>query len=60
MPHDRAQWSDDDTRLLLTLCLQEKEKFNFNLWDLTTPVGTTFIPTSHGIIRSNATTNLVP
>jgi GTPase SAR1 family protein len=35
MPRDRAQWNNDETRLLLHLCLQEKEKFNFNLQGLT-------------------------
>ena len=36
MPPKRANWSEDDTKLLLDLCLQEKEKFNFNQQGLTT------------------------
>ena len=36
MPPKRASWSEDDTKLLLDLCLQEKEKFNFNQQGLTT------------------------
>jgi len=36
MPPKRATWSEDDTKLLLDLCLQEKEKFNFNQQGLTT------------------------
>jgi hypothetical protein len=35
MTKDRAHWADDETRLLLTLALQEKEKFNFNHQGLT-------------------------
>jgi hypothetical protein len=30
MKKDRAHWVDDETKLLLNLALQEKEKFNFN------------------------------
>ena len=29
MPHPRANWDDAETKLLLDMCLQEKEKFNF-------------------------------
>ena len=36
MPPKRANWSEDDTKLLLNLCLQEKDKFNFNQQGLTT------------------------
>ena len=35
MPPKCASWSEDDTKLLLDLCLQEKEKFNFNQQGLT-------------------------
>lgn len=31
----RAQWNDEETRLLLTLCLQEKDKLNFSYLGLT-------------------------
>ena len=36
MPPKRATWTEDDTKLLLDLCLQEKEKCNFNQQGLTT------------------------
>ena len=36
MPPKRANWSEVDTKLLLDLCLQEKEKMNFNQQGLTT------------------------
>ncbi|XP_066312676.1 uncharacterized protein [Miscanthus floridulus] len=36
MQPKRASWSDDDTKLLLDLYLQEKEKFNFNQQGLAT------------------------
>ena len=36
MPRPHAHWEDDETKLLLQLCLQEKEKFNFNQFGLTT------------------------
>jgi len=36
MPPKRASWSENDTKLLLDLYLQEKEKFNFNQQGLTT------------------------
>ena len=29
MPCPRANWDDAETKLLLDMCLQEKEKFNF-------------------------------
>ena len=29
MPHPRANWDDAETKLLLDMCLQEKEKLNF-------------------------------
>ncbi|XP_066384532.1 uncharacterized protein [Miscanthus floridulus] len=35
MPPKRANWSEDDTKLLLNLCLQEKDKFDFNQQGLT-------------------------
>jgi len=35
MPPKRATWSEHDTKLLLDLCLQEKEKFSFNQQGLT-------------------------
>jgi GTPase SAR1 family protein len=35
MKKDRAHWVDDETKLLLNLALQEKEKFNFNHQGLT-------------------------
>ena len=36
MPPKRATWTEDETKLLLDLCLQEKEKCNFNQQGLTT------------------------
>jgi len=36
MQPKRASWSEDDTKRLLDLCLQEKEKLNFNQQGLTT------------------------
>ena len=30
MPCPHANWDDAETKLLLDMCLQEKEKFNFN------------------------------
>jgi len=36
MPPKRASWTEDETKLLLDLCLQEKEKCNFNQQGLTT------------------------
>ena len=36
MPSKRASWTEDETKLLLDLCLQEKEKCNFNQQGLTT------------------------
>jgi hypothetical protein len=60
MTKDRAHWADDETRLLLTLALQEKEKFNFNHQGLTN-VGWSNVYTYFPImIRNNATTNWAP
>ena len=36
MPPKCASWSEDDTKMLLDLCLQEKEKCDFNQQGLTT------------------------
>ncbi|XP_066346739.1 uncharacterized protein [Miscanthus floridulus] len=36
MPPKRASWTEDETKLLLDLCLQEKEKCNFNQQGLAT------------------------
>jgi hypothetical protein len=36
MPRDRAHWANDETKLLLHLRLQEKEKCNFNQFGLST------------------------
>ncbi|XP_066341602.1 uncharacterized protein [Miscanthus floridulus] len=36
MPPKRATWTEDETKLLLDLCLQEKEKCNFTQQGLTT------------------------
>ena len=36
MPLKRATWTEDETKLLLDLCLQEKEKCNFTQQGLTT------------------------
>ena len=36
MPPKRVTWTEDDTKLLLDLCLQEKEKCNFTQQGLTT------------------------
>jgi hypothetical protein len=35
MPRPRANWDDTETKLLLDMCLQVKEKFNFNQFSVT-------------------------
>jgi hypothetical protein len=35
MPRDHAHWEEHEVKLLLTLAIQEKEKFNWNQFGLT-------------------------
>jgi hypothetical protein len=34
MPRPRTNWDDAETKLLLDMCLQEKENFNLGPFDL--------------------------